>query len=104
MSAELVSSGSTGWSGVNRYTGQSLARPVARATCRELDRVSARSDVELATDAVRAGLTDAALHNVGTLIMTGQALMQVAPEGGCYYEALISAYATGAARTVARFQ
>lgn len=103
MSAELVSPGGT-WSGLNGYTGQSLARPVARAASRELDFLSARSDVALAADTARAGLTDAALHNVGTLMMTGQALMQVAPEGGRYYEALIGAYASGAAQTIARFK
>lgn len=106
MSHELIpaSPGFGAGSGLNTYTGQPLARAVARPVKRELDWVSGRSEVALARDTARASLTNAAMHNVGTLVMTGQALMQVAPEGAQHYETLLNAYAVGAAQAIARFQ
>lgn len=85
-------------------SGSSLPRAVAKPVQRELDWLQGRSEVAAARDSARAGLTNAAMHNVGTLVMTGQSLAQVAPESAPYLEALLGAYATGAAQAIARFQ
>ncbi len=103
MSNEIVSAAGFG-TGLNTLSGQPLSRSVARPVRRELDWVSGRSEIAQARDSARASLTTAAMHNVGTLTMTGQSLMQVAPEGAAHYEALLNAYAVGAAQAIARFQ
>ena len=79
-------------------------RGLARAVQRELEWTAGRGDVVRAVDAARAELTNQAMGNVGNLVMTGQALVQVAPESAPYLEALLGAYATGAAQAIARFQ
>lgn len=107
MSTDLTTTSSAGFgfgSGVNTYSGQPLSRAVARPVRRELDWVSGRAEVAAARDTARATLTHAALHNVGTLVSTCHSLMQVAPEGAAHYEALVNAYAAGAANAIARFQ
>lgn len=81
-----------------------MSRGIAKQTKRATDLVAARGEVALTTDSVRAGLTYAALGNVGTLVSQAKALMNVAPEGAQYYEACINAYAMGAANSIARFQ
>lgn len=79
-------------------------RGLARAVQRELEWTAGRGDVVRAVDAARAELTNQAMGNIGNLVMTGQALVQVAPESAPYLEALLGAYATGAAQAIARFQ
>lgn len=79
-------------------------RGLARAVQRELEWTAGRGDVVRAVDSARAELTNQAMGNVGNLVMTGQALVQVAPESAPYLEALLGAYATGAAQAIARFQ
>lgn len=80
--------------------GRGLAKQVQKST----DLVIGRGEVAVTTDNVRAALTFSALTNVGTLVGTASQLMQTAPEGAAYYEACISAYAIGAANSIARFQ
>ena len=92
----LVSSSVTGSSG--------RPRGLARAVQRELEWTAGRGDVVRAVDAARTELTNQAMHNVGTLTMTGQSLAQLAPESAPYLEAWLGAYATGAAQAIARFQ
>lgn len=82
----------------------SLPRAVAKPVQRELDWLSGRAELAQARDMARAELTSQAMHHVGTLVMTGQAVAQLAPESAPYLEALLGAYATGAAQAVARFQ
>lgn len=101
MASELIPLFGSGRSAV---TGQSLGRGVTKLTKREVDTVSGRGEVACTTDTVRAGLTFAALNNVGTLVGTAEQLMQLAPAGQAYYEACINAYAMGAANAIARFQ
>lgn len=84
--------------------GTSLPRAVTRPVQRELDLLQGRSEIAAARDNARAGLTNTAMHNVGALVMTGQSLAKVAPESAPYLEALLGAYATGAAQAIARFQ
>ena len=103
MSLLPISSSHTGLS-VFGESGSSLPRAVGKPVQRELDWLRGRSEVAAARDSARAGLTNAAMHNVGTLVMTGQSLAQVAPESAPYLEALLGAYATGAAQAIARFQ
>ena len=91
-------------SGLATSSGSSMSRSVTKAVGKELDWLSARTEVAIARDDSRARLTNGAMHNVGTLVMTGQSLMHVAPEGAAHYETLLSAYAVGAAQAVARFQ
>ena len=79
-------------------------RGLARAVQREVEWTAGRGDVVRAVDAARAELTNQAMGNVGNLVMTGQALVQVAPESAPYLEALLGAYATGAAQAIARFR
>ena len=79
-------------------------RGLARAVQRELEWTAGRGDVVRAVDGARAELTNQAMGNVGNLVMTGQALVQVAPESAPYLEALLGAYATGAAQAIARFR
>ena len=79
-------------------------RGLARAVQREVEWTAGRGDVVRAVDGARAELTNQAMGNVGNLVMTGQALVQVAPESAPYLEALLGAYATGAAQAIARFQ
>ena len=106
MSHELIANAGTFGvgSGLSTYSGQPASRAVARPVKRELDWVAGRSEVAAARDSARASLTNAAMHHVGTLVMTGQTLMQVAPEGAAHYETLLNAYAIGAANAIARFQ
>ncbi len=101
--SNLVPAGDSGF-GLVGLSSQGLSRSVARPVRRELDWLSGRSEIAQARDSARAQLTNAAMHNVGSLVMTGQSLMQVAPEGSAHYEALLSAYAVGAAEAIARFR
>ena len=68
-----------------------MGRGVGKQVKRSTDLVLGRGEVALTTDTVRAGLTYGALSNVGTLVGTAKALMEVAPEGGIHYEAIINA-------------
>lgn len=81
-----------------------LGRSVSRQVTRNTDVVVGRGEVALVTDTVRAGLTFSALSNVGTLVSSAKSLMEVAPEGGAHYDAIINAYSIGAANAIARFQ
>lgn len=84
--------------------GQSIGRGVSKGAKQNADLVLGRGEVAYTTDTVRAGLTYAALSNVGTLVGVAEQMMQVAPAGQAYYEACINAYAMGAANAIARFQ
>lgn len=84
--------------------GQSMSRGVSKQVKRNTDLVLGRGEIASTTDTVRAGLTYAALGNIGTLVSTAKSLMDIAPEGQAYYEACINAYAMGAANSIARFQ
>ncbi|RRD51561.1 phosphoenolpyruvate carboxylase [Buchananella hordeovulneris] len=81
-----------------------LSRAVTRPVRRESDLLAGRAEVALMRDAARATLTHAAMQNVGTLVSACDSLKQVAPEGVAHYEALLKAYAAGAAAAIARFQ
>lgn len=93
-----------GGSGMPVLAGRVLSRAVARPVQREKEWLAGRAELAQARDVARAELTSQAMHHVGTLVVTGQALVQVAPESAPYLEALVGAYATGAAQAVARFQ
>ena len=85
-------------------TGQVLGRGASKQVKKSTDLVLGRGEVALTTDTIRAGLTYGALNNVGALVGTATQLMQVAPEGQVFYEAIVSAYSVGAANAIARFQ
>ena len=99
--SELSLFGGTG-SALSPSSSQ-LGRAVAKATKKQVDLVVSHGEVAGTIDTVRAGLTFSALNNVGALIGTATQLMQVAPEGQAFYEAIVSAYAVGAANQIARF-
>ena len=82
----------------------SLPRSVTKPVQRELDWLSGRSKITQAQDNARAELTAQAMTNIGTLVMTGQSLAQIAPKSTSHLEALLSAYTVSAAHTIARFQ
>lgn len=85
-------------------TGQKMGGGLARQTKREIDTVSARTEIAHHTDQARAFLTSAALNNVGTLVSQAEQMMQIAPSGAQFYEAILTAYAVGASTSIARFQ
>lgn len=99
--SELSLFGGTG-SAVSPASSQ-LGRGVAKTTKKSIDVVIGHGEVAGTIDTVRAGLTFSALNNVGALVGTATQLMQVAPEGQVFYEAIVSAYAMGAANQIARF-
>ena len=70
----------------------------------QLEWTAGRGDVVKAVDGAQAELTNQAMGNVGNLVMTGQTLVQIAPESAPYLEALLGAYATGAAQAIVKHQ
>lgn len=99
----LFGGGSTAVGHMGAIGSAPMGRTVARSTKKSIDLVVGHGEVANTIDVVRAGLTGSALNNVGTLVSTATQLMNIAPEGQVFYEAIVSAYAMGAANQIARF-
>lgn len=102
--SSLTGSGLAPSLGSSGSGSSSLPRSVAKPVQRELDWLSGRGEIAQARDNARAELTAQAMTNVGSLVVTGQSLAQIAPESAGHLETLLNAYAIGAAQAIARFQ
>jgi hypothetical protein len=90
----------------NNLTPQSLelmSRPMQRQAIRQVERVVAQGLATNSREQVRAMMTHTALQNVGALTALEEHLIKVAPLGAGRYEAIVDAYALGAAQTIARW-
>lgn len=76
---------------------------LAKQTRREIEQQVARTEIAAVREQATAFLASQALTNTATLVSQAQAHMQVAPGGADYYQAIIGAYATGAAARINRF-
>jgi len=82
---------------------QSLNSRVAKQTSREIERQVARTEVAAVREQATAFLASQALTNTATLVSQAEAHMKLAPGAAQFYEAIIAAYATGAASRINRF-
>lgn len=90
----------------NHLTPQSLehmSRPMQRQAIRQIERVVTQGLVANSREEVRALLTHTALQNVGALTALEEHLIKIAPLGAARYEAIVDAYALGAAQTIVRW-
>jgi hypothetical protein len=88
--------------GSTTAAGSRLSAGIARQTRKEVDLVSARTEVAVFTDQARAFLASGTMSNIGNLVGQAEQLMQIAPAGAQYYELIINAYGMGAANGIAR--
>jgi hypothetical protein len=90
----------------NNLTPQSLelmSRPMQRQAIRQVERVVTQGLATNSREQVRAMLTHTALQNVGALTSLEEHLIKTCPLGAARYEAIVDAYALGAAQTIARW-
>ena len=90
----------------NSFGSQSLdrvTRSIERETSQEIARTVGQGLVTKTREEIRAGLTSAALQNVGALSALEQHLIEVAPLGAARYQHIVDAYTMGAAQTIARW-
>lgn len=82
---------------------ESMSRSMQRQAARGVERVVAQGLATNAREQVRALLADTALQRVGALTALEEHLIKVAPLGAARYEAIVDAYALGAAQTITRW-
>jgi hypothetical protein len=91
----------------NSLTTQSslemMSRPMQRQTMRQVERVVSQGIAVNSREQIRALIANTALQNVGALTALEEHLIRIAPLGAARYEAIVDAYALGAAQTVARW-
>jgi hypothetical protein len=93
-------------SGSEDFSHQSLdrtSRTIQREASREVARAIGQGLVTHAREECRAALASTALQNVGALSALEQHLIEIAPMGAARYQAIVDAYAIGAADTIARW-
>lgn len=90
----------------NALSPQSLelmSRPMQRHTMRQVERVVSNGITANTREQVRAMMANSALNNLGVLTALEEHLIKIAPLGAARYEAIVDAYALGAAQTIARW-
>ena len=89
--------------GLSPQSIEQMSRPMQRQAIRQVERVVTQGLTTNSREQVRAMLTHTALQNVGALTALEEHLIKTCPLGAARYEAIVDAFAMGAANTIARF-
>jgi len=89
--------------GLSPQSIEQMSRPMQRQAIRQVERIVTQGLATNSREQVRAMLTHTALQNVGALTALEEHLIKTCPLGAARYEAIVDAYALGAAQTIARW-
>lgn len=100
--SSLIPTGSGMFSGPAASGNRRPSGALARATQREMEQITARTEVEAHAAQGRAFAASVAMTGIAALVVQAEAHMKVAPAGAQFYEAILSAHAMGAAQRISQ--